>query len=159
MGWFGKSSEQTIRLPFPAERIIALSSLLPVAVLDALKLRREVSPDVVFASSFFNSYLCAYPRYLEEHIDERMGAPVRLGLLRSVLGASEAEAQFRFNSFRLELDQDHRPTWEAFRLAEDDGTTYFRAVIAGSEVDHTATKNLRLAVRGMTDFPKLSLPW
>ena len=157
MSWFKKRPAK-LQAPFPAERISALSIIIPGAIFRGLKLRQRsvVSPEQVRKSSFFNSYLCGYPRYLEEELDERMGGPIRYGLLRSILTCSDHEAQLRFDAFQHLMADNDRATWEAFRLAEADGAFYWKALIASERADDHATANLVLAIRGYEEFPEFA---
>lgn len=160
MSWFKRKEPTTIRVPFPADRISALSLIIPAAMMRGLHMRvkEPISPEQMLRSSFLNSYLCGYPHYLEDELDPRMGGPIRLGLLMSIMECSNTEAQVRFDSFQLLMERRDPPTWAAFRLAEEDGMHYFKALIASVDADDRATANLCLAIRGYDNFPELPLP-
>lgn len=159
MTWFTSKKSDGVKLPFPAERLSLLSCILiPAAVHDAIKLRQKtaVSMEQVFQSRFLNAYVCGYCHLLDEY-DASLGAAVRFALITTLLTDSDTEAQFRFDAFRLLLERGDSSTVEVRLLAADDGSNYFRALLAHVDADDGATANLRLAIRAYEAFPKFEI--
>ena len=159
MSWFKPKKPATVRLPFPLERVEALSFIIPPAVFRGLELRHKEKVEAadIWRSKFFNAYLNAYPRYLETQISEHMGAPIRFALMRSILLCSDAEAQTRFNAFRTALEGGDKETEDGFVVGQEDGSQYFKALIEDREADDSATMNLGFALRGLDSFSPLQL--
>lgn len=160
MSWFKPKPPETMRLPFPAERLAVLGTMIiPAAIVAGIKLRQDeiVLAEDIWNSQFLNSYVCSYPNFLDER-DPRLGAIVRHALLRVMLARNEQEAQLRCDAFKVLADLGDPATIQIARLAAEDGTHYFRALSSSDDADESATANLTLAIRSWAEFPAFLIP-
>lgn len=160
MSWFGQKRTTGKKLPFPAERLSALGTIvIPGAIFQALRLRQksELSAELIWNSQFLNTYVCAYPDFLDGH-DPELGGIARWGLLRALLAGTDEEAQLRCDTFKIQFESGDPVTIRIAQLAAGDGSHYFRALLASVDADERATANLILAIRGFDDFPSFIIP-